>query len=58
MPVSATVLEANDALEDSPELVNEDPYGEGWMIKVKLSNPSELNELLSPEEYAALISES
>jgi glycine cleavage system H protein len=58
MPVSATVLEANEALEDSPELVNEDPYGEGWMIKVKLSNPSELNELLSPEEYAALISES
>ncbi len=58
MPVSATVLEANEALEDSPELVNEDPYGEGWMIKIKFSDPSELDELLSPGEYAALISES
>ncbi len=58
MPVSALVLEANEALEDSPELVNEDPYGEGWMIKLKFSDPSELDELLSPEEYAALISES
>jgi len=58
MPVSGTVLEAHEALEDSPELVNEDPYGEGWMIKIKISNPAELDELLSPKEYAALISES
>ncbi len=58
MPVSATVLEANEALEDSPELVNEDPYGEGWMIKIKFTDPSELDELLSPAEYASLISES
>ncbi len=57
MPVSGTVLEANEDLEDSPELVNEDPYGKGWMIKVKLSDPSELDELLTPEQYAELISE-
>lgn len=51
MPVSGEIIEFNDKLETNPEVVNEDPYGEGWMIKIKLSNADDLNELLSPEEY-------
>tara|TARA_Y100000589_G_scaffold146221_1_gene139890 strand:- start:7 stop:384 length:378 start_codon:yes stop_codon:yes gene_type:complete len=51
MPVSGDIIEFNDKLETNPEVVNEDPYGEGWMIKIKLSNADDLNELLSPEEY-------
>lgn len=46
MPVSAEVLEFNEALNDAPETVNKDPYGQGWMIKVRLTNPSELDTLL------------
>jgi len=53
-PVSGEVTEANGALEDSPELVNTDPYGEGWLFKVRLSNPAELDGLLSAESYAKL----
>jgi len=56
MPVGGEVLELNPALEDNPDLVNKDPYGEGWMIKVKISDPSEIDGLLSPEEYKDLIS--
>jgi glycine cleavage system H protein len=52
MPLSGEILEFNDALESNPELVNSDPYGEGWMIKVKISNSSELDGLLSAEVYA------
>jgi len=55
MPVGGEVLEINPALEDSPDLVNKDPYGEGWMVKVKISDPSEIDGLLSPEDYKELI---
>ena len=55
MPLGGEVLEVNPKLEDSPELVNSDPYGEGWMIKVKMTNPSEVGNLLDAEAYKALI---
>ena len=51
MPVTGEVLEINDALEDSPELINDDPYGQGWLIKFKPSNPSQWEDLLLPEAY-------
>jgi len=51
-PVSGEVVAVNDELSHAPELLNEDPYGKGWMFKVKISDPSELNELLSPDDYA------
>lgn len=52
-PVSGTVVEVNDALPDTPELINEDPYGEGWIIKVTLSDASELDELMNAQEYTS-----
>ncbi len=55
MPASGEVLEANAELEDKPELVNQDVYGRGWLIKVSLSDSKELDELLSAEEYEKLI---
>ena len=55
MPIGGEVLEFNEALESDPELVNNDPYGDGWMIKVKISELSELDNLLSDEAYANLI---
>lgn len=55
MPVSGKVLEVNAKLEDAPELVNKDPYGDGWMIKISVSDPSELNSLLTPAQYKELI---
>ncbi len=54
-PVSGEVTEVNPDLSSKPEVVNDDPYGKGWMIKVKMSDPSELNKLLSASEYEALI---
>ena len=51
MPASGEVLEVNPELEDAPQLVNEDAYGKGWIIKVALSNPAELDELLSAADY-------
>ena len=51
MPISGEVIEFNEKLETNPEVVNEDPYGEGWMIKIKFSSADDLNDLLSPEEY-------
>ena len=51
-PVSGQVIEINDALDTEPGTVNEDPYGDGWFFKVRLSNPDEINDLLSDEEYA------
>ncbi|MVZ63206.1 glycine cleavage system protein GcvH [Sphingobacterium humi] len=51
LPVTATVLEVNDAIDASPELVNTDPYGEGWIIRVKLNNPADVDALLSAEQY-------
>ncbi|MDR2956412.1 MAG: glycine cleavage system protein GcvH [Prevotella sp.] len=55
MPASGEVLEVNAELENKPELINEDPYGKGWIIKVALSNPSELDGLLSAADYKNLI---
>lgn len=55
MPVTGEVIEFNSALEDNPALVNEDPYGEGWMIKVKVSDAGELDALLSAAQYQELI---
>lgn len=57
MPVSGEVIEFNPGLESSPELINKDPYGEGWIIKVKISDPSQVKDLLSAEEYIAHIGE-
>jgi glycine cleavage system H protein len=51
-PVSGDVVAVNEELNSAPELLNQDPYGKGWMFKVKMSDPSELNELLSPDDYA------
>lgn len=55
MPVTGEILELNPALEESPEVVNKDPYGKGWMVKIKITNPSEVNDLLSPDKYKALL---
>lgn len=57
MPVGGEVLEVNPKISEQPDVVNKDPYGDGWMIKVKLSNPAEVNELLSPDQYKATINE-
>jgi glycine cleavage system H protein len=54
-PVSGSVVEVNKALAATPELVNKDPYGEGWMVKIKISNPSELSTLLNAAAYKALV---
>jgi glycine cleavage system H protein len=51
-PLTGEVIESNSALEDSPELVNTDPYGDGWLFRMQLANPSELDGLLTPEAYA------
>ncbi|MAD50864.1 MAG: glycine cleavage system protein GcvH [Flavobacteriales bacterium] len=56
MPLSAEILSFNSELEDTPEVVNTDPYGEGWMIRIKISDNSELDSLLSAEQYKELIS--
>ncbi len=55
MPLSGEVIEFNEKLEDDPELVNTDPYGEGWMIKIKLSDSSEIDALLDADAYQELI---
>ena len=55
MPISGEIIEFNEALETDPELVNSDPYGEGWMIKIKIADKSELNDLLTEEAYSNLI---
>ena len=55
MPLSGTIIEFNESLEDEPEMVNEDPYGKGWMIKIKLDNPVEVSELLDAAAYKELI---
>jgi glycine cleavage system H protein len=54
-PIDGVVTELNEALEDNPELVNDDPYGDGWMIKMKLSDSSQLDSLLSSDSYNELI---
>jgi glycine cleavage system H protein len=55
MPVGGEVLELNEALNDAPDTVNKDPYGQGWMIKLKISNAAELDTLLDAKAYAAEI---
>lgn len=55
LPVSGEIIEFNESLEDEPEKVNNDPYGEGWMVKIKLTNTEELDDLLSAEEYKEII---
>jgi glycine cleavage system H protein len=55
MPITGTVLEANKDIDSAPESVNNDPYGKGWIIKVSISDASQLNELLSAEDYKKLI---
>ena len=54
MPLSGEIIEKNEGLDNNPQNVNEDPYGNGWMIKVKMSNPSEVDALLSAEDYSAI----
>ena len=51
-PVSGKVIETNDALDTKPGTVNENPYGDGWFFKIRLANPEELDDLLSPDDYA------
>lgn len=55
MPISGEVLEVNPKIEDEPELVNKDPYGEGWLVKISITDSSELDELLTPQQYNDLI---
>jgi glycine cleavage system H protein len=54
-PVSGTVVEVNQELPESPEMINEDPYGDGWLVKVKVSDGSELDDLLDHDEYEELV---
>jgi len=57
IPLSGEVIEFNESLESEPEKVNSDAYGEGWMIKIKISNPEEINQLIDAESYKELIGE-
>jgi glycine cleavage system H protein len=57
MPLGGSVIEVNESLNDSPEQVNEDPYGDGWMIRIKLDNPSQVDALLTAVEYEDYIKE-
>lgn len=54
-PVSGTIIERNDSIIDDPETVNYDPFGEGWLIKVRVDNPSEIDDALSASQYSALV---
>jgi glycine cleavage system H protein len=55
LPLSGEIVEFNEALEDEPEKVNSDPYGDGWMVKIKISEPSEVEGLMTADDYKALI---
>jgi glycine cleavage system H protein len=55
LPVSGEIIEFNDTLEEEPEKVNDDPYGQGWMIKIKVTNPADVDALLSADDYKAVI---
>ena len=57
-PLSGEVLEVNQAVVDAPETVNDDPYGEGWLVRIRLSNPSELDDLLDVESYKQVVADS
>jgi glycine cleavage system H protein len=54
-PASGEIAAVNEALSDAPELVNADPYGEGWLVTMRLSDPTDIERLLTPEEYRALV---
>ena len=56
LPVSGKILEVNEKIENEPELINSDPYNDGWLIKISVSNADELAEILTPEDYKKLIS--
>jgi glycine cleavage system H protein len=56
-PVSGTIVNVNEELEDTPEVINEDPYNAGWLVEIELSNPEELGSLMNDEEYQAFIDE-
>jgi len=55
LPVGGTILELNEKLEDKPEMINKDPYGEGWIVKIKMANPAEADEMLDATAYKNLI---
>jgi len=55
LPVSGKIVEVNERIENEPELINSDPYNDGWLIKMSISNPDELNEILKPEDYKKII---
>ncbi len=55
LPVGGTILEVNEKLEDTPEVINKDPYGDGWIVKIKITDPAELDDLLDAAAYKALI---
>jgi len=56
-PVTGEIVKVNEALGDTPEIVNQDPYGEGWMIEVRMGDPSQADDLMSAEEYEAYVTE-
>ena len=56
-PVSGTIVEVNDKLADTPEIINEDPYGKGWIAIIKMDNPDEIEDLMDAEEYDAYVEE-
>ena len=56
-PVSGQVEEVHESLKDTPEIINQDPYGQGWMVKMKLSDPAETGSLMTPEAYKAFVAE-
>lgn len=51
MPAGGEILEVNEAINETPELINSDPFGEGWLVKIKLSDPAQINELLTEDQY-------
>lgn len=55
MPVAGTIIAHNDALEDNPELINNSPYEDGWMVKISLEDPAQVNELMSAADYAVMV---
>lgn len=58
VPISGKVIEINETLADKPELINQDPYGEGWLVKIEIESKEELNHLISAREYEELVTES
>ena len=55
LPISGKIIEINQSIEDNPEIINEDPYARGWIVKIQVDNPDEMNELLDSESYKELI---